>query len=380
MAWDPTSAAAVATEPAGRPAGASFWGVVPAGGSGTRLWPVSRASQPKFLLPLLGDRSLLQQTADRLGDLTSPERTMVVCGPAHAAPVARQLPGLPEANVVVEPSPKGTCAAIALAAALIARQEPDAVMGSFAADHDVRDRPAFARAVRAAVDAAAAGWLVTVGLTPTRPETGYGYIERTDDPVLDAPTGRVFRAARFVEKPDRARAEAFVTSGRYLWNASMFVWGVRTFLDELDRLQPALASGIARIADAWDTPRRDAIAAEVWSGLPSTSIDEGIMELSDRVAVVPAAMGWSDVGDWHGLGDLLTRDAAGNSVRADVVQTEATNNVVWSGTGRVIALVGLDNLVVVDAPDALLIADRAKAQEVRRIVGLLKDGDRADRV
>ncbi|MDP9366333.1 MAG: sugar phosphate nucleotidyltransferase, partial [Chloroflexota bacterium] len=356
-----------------------FWGVVPAGGSGTRLLPVSRASQPKFLLPLLGDRSLLQQTADRLGDLTSPERTMVVCGPAHAAPVARQLPGLPEANVVVEPSPKGTCAAIALAAALIARQEPDAVMGSFAANHDVLDRPAFARAVRAAVDAAA-GWLVTVGLTPTRTETGYGYIERTDDPVLHAPTGRVFRAARFVEKPDRARAEAFVASGRYLWNASMFVWRVRTFLDELDRLQPALAGGIARIADAWDTPRRDVIAAEVWSGLPSTSIDEGIMELSDRVAVVPAAMGWSDVGDWHGLGDLLTRDAAGNSVRADVVQTEATNNVVWSGTGRVIALVGLDNLVVVDAPDALLIADRAKAQEVRRIVGLLKDGDRADRV
>jgi mannose-1-phosphate guanylyltransferase len=379
MAWDPT-AAEIAASPPTRSAGATFWSVVPAGGSGTRLWPVSRANQPKFLLPLLGDRSLLQQTADRLGDLASPERTIVVCGPAHAAPVARQLPDLPEANVVVEPSPKGTCAAIALAAALIARREPNAIMGSFAADHDVRDRPAFVRAVRAAVDAAAAGWLVTVGLNPTRPETGYGYVERTDDAVLDAPTGRVFRAARFVEKPDRARAEEFVVSGRFLWNASMFVWRVRTFLDELERLQPALAAGIARIADAWDAPRRDAIAAEVWAGLPATSIDEGVMELSERVAVVPAAMGWSDVGDWHGLGDLLVRDAAGNSVRADVVQTGATNNVVWSGTGRVIALVGLDNLVVVDAPDALLIADRAQAQEVRRIVGLLKDGDRADRL
>lgn len=374
MAWRDVSA------PLARAGGGGFWAVVPAGGSGTRLWPVSRASQPKFLLSLLGQRSLIQQTVDRLDDLAPPHRVVVVCGPTHAAGVARQLPHLPEANLLVEPGPKGTCAAIALAAAIIARRDPDAIMGSFAADHDVRDRDAFAHAVNLAILAAERGWLVTIGLEPTRPETGYGYIERTDDAVLATACGSAFRAARFVEKPALEQATRYVASGQYCWNAGMFVWQVSAFLSELRRLQPAIHDGIMAIADRWDAPERDAVAAEVWSTLPSVSVDEGVMERSDRVAVVPAAMGWSDVGDWHGLGDLLAHDEHGNSVRGDLVHTEATNSVVWSETQRVIAVVGLDNVVVVDVPDALLIADRSRAQDVRRVVDLLKNGERVGRV
>jgi mannose-1-phosphate guanylyltransferase len=170
------------------------WAVIPAGGSGTRLWPLSRATRPKFLLPLLGERSLLRQTWDRLEPLTAPDQTLVVCGPAHAAAIARQLPDLPDSNLLVEPSPRGSGPAIGLAAALIARVDPNAIMGSFAADHDVSDEPAFHAAVRAAMAAAHDGWLVTIGLTPTRPETGYGYIERTDDVVSETGDGTAFRA------------------------------------------------------------------------------------------------------------------------------------------------------------------------------------------
>jgi mannose-1-phosphate guanylyltransferase len=356
----------------------SFWAVIPAGGSGTRLWPLSRAARPKFLLPLLGEASLLQQTVARLAPLAPPARTLVVCGPAHAAAVARQLPDLPEGNVVVEPAPKGSGPAIGLATALIARRDPAAIVGSFAADHRVDDPAAFVRAVRTAVVAAGDGWLVTLGLTPTRPETGFGYIERTDAAVAATADGTAYRAARFVEKPDRATATAYVASGRFLWNASMFVWRAQALLDELARLQPALHEGLARIAAAWGTARQERVTAEVWATLAVTTIDQGVMERAGRVAVVPAELGWSDVGDWHGLGELLARDDLGNSVRGELVQVDTRRSVVWSETGRVVALVGIDNTAVVDTPDALLVVNRDRAQDVKRLVDQLKAAQRTE--
>ncbi len=363
----------------GREAGSgSFWAVIPAGGSGTRLWPLSRSGHPKFLVPLLGERSLLQQTVDRIGLLTSPDRTLVVCGPAHAEPIADQLPTLPETGFVVEPSPRGSGPAIGLAAAIIARRDPDAVMGSFAADHEVRDQGAFVRAVRVAIEVARAGWLVTVGLTPSRPETGYGYIETTDDVIVSTEHGIAYRTARFVEKPDLARATDYVASGRFLWNASMFVWSVRAFLDELRRLEPDLYAGVTRIAEAWDTASCARVLAEVWPTLPESTVDEGVMERAARVAVVPAEMGWSDVGDWNGLGELLDRDPDRICGRGDLVQTQSRSSVVWSETGRLIALVGLENVVVVDTPDALLVVDRSQAQAVRSVVAQLKESRRTD--
>jgi len=336
------------------------------------LWPLSRAARPKFLLPLLGERSLLQETINRLSPSVAPERTLVVCGPAHAAPVARQLPALPERNVLVEPSPRGSGPAIALATALIARRDPTAIVGSFAADHEVSNLPRFDVALRTAVAAAEDGWLVTIGLSPSRPETGYGYIERSDEIVASTAEGSAYRAARFVEKPDAATASEYVASGHFLWNASMFVWQAQALLDEVARLQPDLYAGVSRIAEVWGTPEQERIAADVWSGLAESTIDQGVLEQANRIAVVPAEFGWSDVGDWNNLGELIERDDFGNSVRGDVVQSQTRNSVVWSETGRLVALVGLENIAVVDTPDALLVVNRGDAQEVRAIVEQLK--------
>lgn len=353
-----------------------FWAIVPAGGSGTRLWPLSRAARPKFLLTLTGKKSLLQQTVDRLTPLATPERTLVVCGPAHAAPVARQLPELPEANIIVEPAPRGSAPAIVLATALIARREPHAIVGSFAADHEVADQDAFTRAIRTAIAAARQGWLVTVGLEPTRPETGYGYIERSADVVAQADEGTAYRSVRFVEKPDLATATAYLEAGRSLWNASMFVWQAGTLLEEVARQQPELFAAVTRIAASWGLPDQDRVTAEVWANLAESTIDQGILERAERVAVVPANMGWSDVGDWNNLGDLIEQDDAGNRVRGDLVQEASTDCVVWSETDRLVALVGLTDVAIVDTEDALLVVNRKHAQEVRRIVEQLKTADR----
>lgn len=353
-----------------------FWAIVPAGGSGTRLWPLSRAARPKFLLTLTGKKSLLQQTVDRLTPLATPERTLVVCGPAHAAPVARQLPELPEANIIVEPAPRGSAPAIVLATALIARREPNAIVGSFAADHEVADQDAFTRAIRTAIAAARQGWLVTVGLEPTRPETGYGYIERSADVVAQADEGTAYRSVRFVEKPDLATATAYLEAGRSLWNASMFVWQAGTLLEEVARQQPELFAAVTRIAASWGLPDQDRVTAEVWASIAESTIDQGILERAEQVAVVPANMGWSDVGDWNNLGDLIEQDDAGNRVRGDLVQEASTDCVVWSETDRLVALVGLTDVAIVDTEDALLVVNRKHAQEVRRIVEQLKTADR----
>jgi mannose-1-phosphate guanylyltransferase len=306
-----------------------FWAVIPAGGSGTRLWPLSRSTRPKYLLQLLGNRTLLQQTFDRLTRLTDPEHILVICGPAHAEAICQQLPDLPGENIIVEPSPNGTGPALALANALIAERDPDAVMGSFAADHDVTDVDAFVAAVKASVAAAAAGDLVTIGLTPSRPETGFGYIERTEEVTSRSETGTAYRAARFVEKPDLERAAEYVASGRFLWNAAMFVWRVDALMNELRRLQPDIAEAVTKIAAAWDSDKRNEVIAANWGKLPNVTIDTGVMELAERVAVVPAEMGWSDVGDFHSLGELIEQDLLGNSVRGELIQIDTTNR--WSG-------------------------------------------------
>ncbi|NUS72402.1 MAG: mannose-1-phosphate guanylyltransferase [Corynebacteriales bacterium] len=349
----------------------SFYAVVPAGGSGTRLWPLSRRTSPKFLHPLAGgERSLLQATIDRLSHLADAEHTLVVTGARHAASVARQLPELAEDHIVIEPAPRDSAPAIGLAAALIARRDPEAVMGSFAADHRVTKTEAFIDAVLTAIDVARNGYLVTIGLTPTRPETGYGYIHQAE-PL----PGSGFTVAEFKEKPSLAVAEQYVASGDYLWNASMFVWQVRSVLAELERQSPALYAGVQRIAQAWDTSERDAVLADVWPSLPRISIDYAVMEgaaTAGRVATVPADIGWNDVGDWDTLGEILPSDAAGNTIigRGQVQLTDAHDCVVVPHD-RLVALLGLRNVIVVDTPDAMLVADRSRAQDVKKIVDTL---------
>ncbi|HEX6681689.1 MAG TPA: sugar phosphate nucleotidyltransferase, partial [Candidatus Limnocylindrales bacterium] len=350
--------------------------VIPAGGSGTRLWPLSRAGNPKFLHPLTGTaQTLLQATVSRLCDVSPLADTLVVTGVAHAASVARQLPDLPEANIIVEPSPRDSCAAIGLAAAIIARRQPRAVMGSFAADHLVQDQSRLTEVLKQAAVGAERGLLMTVGITPTHPETGYGYLEC--GPVVDGPIRTV---VQFKEKPSPEVASAYVSSGRYLWNAGMFVWRVDVFLSELHRQQPSLYDGLMTIAASWGEPEQEEILGEVWPTLTKISVDYAVMEgaaAAGLVATVPGDFGWTDVGDFHTVGNVLSPDSEGNVVvgedKADVVLTGTRDCVVVPQSGRLIAALGMQDTVIVDTPDALLICPRDRAQDVKKIVDSLKD-------
>ncbi|GAA4207964.1 mannose-1-phosphate guanylyltransferase [Actinocatenispora rupis] len=360
-----------------------FYAVIPAGGSGTRLWPLSRSGRPKFLHHLTGsDRTLLQATVDRLAPLATPDRTYVVTGVAHATGVARQLPALPADNILVEPSPRESCAAIGLAAMVIARRDPDAVMGSFAADHLVRQQPLFTAAVRTAIDTAGAGYLTTIGITPTHPETGYGYL-RCGGMLGDGPAKLV---GEFKEKPSHDVAVGYVESGRYLWNASMFVWKVDVFLAELARQQPELHDGLSRIVARWDTADREDVLGEVWPTLPKISVDYAVMEgaaEAGRVATVPGDFGWNDVGDFHTLGVVLPMDDDGNVVvrgedrGGEVLSVDSHDTVVVPRSGRLVAALGVDDLIVVDTADAVLVCPRSRAQDVKKLVDRLRErGDR----
>ncbi|PKW27303.1 mannose-1-phosphate guanylyltransferase [Phycicoccus duodecadis] len=351
-----------------------FWGVVPAGGAGTRLWPLSRAARPKFLLDLTGSgRTLLQGTVDRLTPLTG-DRVVVVTGASHAEAVAEQLPQLGADRVLAEPAPRDSMAAIGLAAAVVERADPGAVIGSFAADHVIPDAETFRTAVREAVEVARDGHLVTLGVEPTHPATGFGYI-RAGDALTGFPTAR--RAREFVEKPDVERATAYLASREYLWNAGMFVVRAGALLDLLAQWHPELAAGVRAIAA--DPERLD----DIWPGLEKIAIDHAVAEpaaAAGRVVVVPAPFGWDDVGDFASLSTLLPAAEGPMTVvgdPADVTAVDAEGLVVAAG-GRRVAVVGLDDVVVVDTPDAVLVTTRARAQDVKQVVDALKASGRSD--
>jgi mannose-1-phosphate guanylyltransferase len=353
-----------------------FYAIVPAGGAGTRLWPLSRADRPKFLLELLGQgRSLLQTTIDRMAPMV--DGICVVTGTAHAAAVARQLPQLSDGDLFVEPAPRESAAAIGLAAAVLARRHPDCVVGSFAADHVVQDGATFQRVVAEAVATAREGYLVTVGITPSHPATGFGYVcsgDRLDVP--DAPSALV--VTEFREKPDEATARRYVESGRYRWNAGMFVARAATLMELYEQHQPELAAGLRQIADAWDSPEREEVLGEVWCRLPKIAIDYAIAEpaaAQGRVAVVPGSFGWDDIGDFRSLSSLLppADDGVQTLGPDDVITKDTSSSVVVSSSGRLIALLGVSDVVVVDTPDALLVVDRSHAQDVKALVDRLRD-------
>ena len=368
---------------------APFVPVVPAGGSGTRLWPLSRRDRPKFLLDLIGQgRSLLQLTLDRLAPLAD-RPSIVVTGRAHVAAVREQLDG--DVRVVAEPSARNSMPAIALAAAHVERESPDAVIGSFAADHLIEDEAAFARAVTAARDAAELGLLVTLGIAPTSPSTGFGYIEsageREADPALAARLRAVGAepVVRFVEKPDRERAESFVAAG-LRWNAGMFVVRASVLLDELAVQIPGLAAGAREIAAAHGGAEEQEVLERVWPTMTAIAIDHALAEplaAQGRVAVVPAEFDWDDVGDFAALARQL-RERKGEvrcgedgtevhvvgSASVDALSSRAT---VYGSTDRHIALVGLEGVSIVDTEDALLVLADEKAQALQQLVGRLDE-------
>jgi len=344
-----------------------FWAVIPAGGAGTRLWPLSRSASPKFLLDLTGSgRSLLQQTVDRLEPVAG-GRLVVVTGAAHADAVAVQLPDLGPDSILAEPSPRDSMAAIGLAAAVVERRDPDAVIGSFAADHVIAEPDPFREAVRRAASAAADGWLVTLGIAPASPSTGFGYVE-VGDP-LEGHAG-VHAAVEFVEKPDVERARAYVAGGRHRWNAGMFVARPGLLLDLLAEQDPGFAERLRTIAA---DPGR---LAELWPELPRIAIEHAVAEpaaAAGRVAVVPVDLAWDDLGDVDALARVLGADGALRVLGdASLVSAEGATGLVVPGSGRVVAVVGLDDVVVVDTPDAVLVTSRAHAQRVKDIVAGLE--------
>jgi mannose-1-phosphate guanylyltransferase len=352
--------------------------VIPAGGSGTRLWPLSRAGSPKFLHDLTGSgRTLLQETVDRLRPLAG-SRVMVVTGARHADAVRAQLPDLATDDLLVEPAPRDSMPAIGLAAAVLERRNPEAVLASFAADHVVGDLDVFADRVRQAVLAAREGWLVTLGISPSYPATGFGYI-RVGRPldVAGAPDAHAVDA--FVEKPDAARAGEYLAAGGYLWNAGMFVVRAGVLLELLAGTDPSMVAALRAIAAS---PSR---IEELWAPLTPVAIDHAVAEpaaAAGRVAVVPAPFRWDDVGDFASLSDLLEESAQhpGMRVLGDpglVVSHDATGLVAATG-GRTVVTLGVRDVVVVDTPDALLVTTRERCQDVKSLVAVLQESGRGD--
>ncbi len=360
-----------------------FYAVIPAGGVGTRLWPLSRAAAPKFLHDLTGSGStLIRATYDRLEPLSG-RKVLLVTGDAHREAVCRQLPEVLDENLVLETEPKDSGAAIGLAAAILYTRNPDTIMGSFAADQVISPDEKFQAAVREAIYTAATGKIVTIGIKPTHASTGFGYI-RTGTPldVVGAPSAHTVE--EFVEKPSEEIAEQYLASGEYNWNAGMFVAPVELMLHHLQANEPALYDGIMEIARAWDTPERIAVKNRVWPTLPKIAIDYAVAEPAadaGDVAVIPADFSWDDVGDFAAIARLSSA-REDNNVKVigegGRVFTDDSSGIVVTDTTRVIALIGIQDVVVVDTPDALLVTTRAHSQLVKNAVAGLKAQGRTD--
>ena len=351
--------------------------VVLAGGSGTRFWPASRARRPKQLLPLTGGAPMILETVRRVLPLVGGWADVFVAGGRLVEDETRRtLPELPAENLLVEPCARNTAPCIAWATAVVARQSADDIVIVLPSDHHVADVDAFRRCLAAAVESARAGVITTIGIRPTRPETGFGYLEIAGDGSGDAARP----VQRFVEKPDLAKAEQFVASGRYLWNAGMFVYRARDMLRALEAHLPAVAVAVRSLDEAARAGREADALETTFQAMPSVSIDVGVMEKLAEIAVVPGDFGWSDIGSWQAAWELAAKDDRGNASPARAVVVDAGGNLVVdarsSGAARkVVALVGVSDLVVIDTDDALLVVPRSRAQDVRLAVERLRETD-----
>jgi len=352
--------------------------VILCGGSGTRLWPLSRQALPKQFLPLLSKRSLLQETALRLKGLPDLAPSLVVCNNEHRFLVADQLLEIsaPLGPIILEPAGRNTAPAVAMAAHLALRTDPDALLLVLPSDHVIRDDAAFRASVESARDLACGGCLMTFGIVPDAPATGYGYIERGD--AISDPNASAFRVKRFVEKPDALRATRFVETGDFFWNSGMFLLSAKTYLDELDLYAPEVAVAGAHAIDRgqvdFDFLRPE---PEAFLSSPSISIDYAVMEHTDHAAVVPANFGWSDVGSYDALWKEEPKDENGNSAQGEVTLHDARGCYVHTEK-QMVALLGVEDLVVVATADAILVTTKARSQDVKTVVEELKKQGRAE--
>ena len=348
---------------------ATTFAVVLAGGSGTRFWPLSREEYPKQLLKIFGDQTLIQATLSRIAPLIPANQIFIVTNPQQAEQIQFQFApaghgaSTTSPNFITEPTGRNTAAAIGLAAITLSKKDPNGIMVVLSADHFIRNEKVLLENLCLGREIAEKGYLVTIGAKPTRPETAYGYIQTGETlPHFQGAS----QVERFVEKPDREKASIYLESGNFYWNTGMFVWKVAVILEEINRYMPELAEGLKAISDG-GTETIEAIYAR----LPATSIDYGVLEKSNKLAVIKAEMGWEDVGSWNALDEILPKDDAGNIFTGNVVNVGCHDSIIYANN-RVIAVVGLQDIVVADTDDATLICSKDRAQDVKKVVEILK--------
>ena len=351
--------------------------VIMAGGSGTRFWPRSTQEHPKQFLTLFGDRTMLQTTVDRIEELIPADRIWVITNSRYVDLVQQQLPDVPARNIVGEAVARDTAPCVALAATLINEQDPEGTMAVLPADHLIEDTQTFLSILKTADAKAKAGDnLITIGIEPDRPETGYGYIEFEKDSSGIFEGREIKKVTQFREKPDRETARSFLESGNFLWNSGMFVWSASTILKQFHKYLPEINEQVSRLKDAIGSANQQEAIDTFYQNCPSISIDYGIMEPSKDVFVVPGSFGWNDVGSWKAIYDLWPKDENGNVVQADVTAlTDANKNLIQSSSGKMIALAGVDNLAVVETDEAILVCNLNKAQKVKEIVNKLQENE-----
>jgi mannose-1-phosphate guanylyltransferase len=347
-----------------------LYALIMAGGSGTRLWPCSREACPKQLLGLLSERTMLQEAYQRITPLVPDDKIFVVTNETYIDIVRQQIPQLPSGNIIGEPEGHGTAPCIGLCALYLRRLDPEAVMVVLTADHYIAKAEELRRALEAAAQVAKEGHLVTLGIEPDRPATGYGYIERGEK-LAEISSHDVYRVQKFTEKPDLATAQVFLESGRYYWNSGMFIWKASTILREFEKLMPQLYAQLMEIDAALGTAEERAVLERVWPQVKNETIDYGIMERAEDVVVIPVDIGWSDVGDWAALFELLPANGEGNVVVGQHIGLDTTGCLIHSSS-RLVTTIGLEDMIVVDTADALLVCPRERAQDVKKLVDMLK--------
>ena len=348
-----------------------MYAVIMAGGKGTRFWPLSREKRPKHLLNITGEKSIIQYTVDRISPLVAREKILIVTGASHADQIKEQLPQIPPENILIEPVGRNTAPCIGLATIHIQKKNPDAVMCVLPSDHLIADTEGFLASLIAARETAKMrDCLVTVGIKPRWAETGYGYMERG---TITATTGetKIYSVRSFREKPDAATAQTFLKNDTFFWNSGMFIWRASTLLNAIHKLLPGLYEGLATIGEAIGTDGEARVLSEVYGGIESVSIDYGVMEKAPDVVMLEGDFGWNDIGSWDALWDVLEKDTKGNVTRGKVVRSRASNCLVHS-PDKLVALVGVEDLIVVETKDALLVCRRGSSQDVKMVVEYLE--------